>query len=110
MGNSTNNKPKRSSNDATLTAKQLRSKAFRIALEMVGVFAGPAIAALLLGGWLEQRYGWSGWVTYALLAAAFIISWVIVFFRVRSFAREFENSKEQGEKTTTGKAQASVRD
>jgi len=70
--------------------KDMRAKAFRIALEMIAVFGIPAVTALVIGGRLEVQYG--SWTTYVLLAIAFVTSWVIVYIRVRSFARQLDNS------------------
>lgn len=84
------------------TKQQLRTKAFRVALEMVAVFGVPAATALLAGRWLHNQGGQPEWVTYGLLGAAFIISWVIVFYRVRSIAREFKNSQQKQEATDDG--------
>lgn len=78
------------------SAQSLRGKAFRIALEMIAVFGLPAIVALVAGDLLVD-YGYSEWLTYLLLAVAFVFSWVIVFVRVRSFAREFENNRQQND-------------
>jgi F0F1-type ATP synthase assembly protein I len=92
--NTKNSKNKADKQENTAVNKQLRSKAFRIALEMVGVFGGPAVVALLFGGWLENRFGWPTWTTYAMLAGAFILSWSIVAVRVQSFANELEANQQ----------------
>ena len=78
--------------------KELRTEAFRIAVEMVAVFGGTAVVALVAGGWLENQYSLPAWTTYALLAVAFISSWVIVYLRVRSFARDLDATKQEVQK------------
>jgi uncharacterized membrane protein YcjF (UPF0283 family) len=90
-------KPNGSDASDQQTRQQLRTKAFRIALEMVAVFGIPAATALLVGRWLQDPSRQPEWVTYALLSAAFIVSWVIVFYRVRSIAREFDNNQQTQE-------------
>jgi F0F1-type ATP synthase assembly protein I len=93
-----------STKDTQKTTEELRTKAFQIALEMVAVFGGPAIVALLVGRWLESIDGWPHWITYVLLAVAFISSWGIVMYRVRSLARELEASKNSREDNGAGSA------
>lgn len=77
--------------------QQLRTKAFRIALEMIAVFGVPAAIALFFGQWLQDQGGQPEWVTYVLLGAAFVISWVIVFYRVRSIASQFKDNQRKRE-------------
>jgi len=73
----------------------MRAKAFRVAFEMIAVFGIPAVVALVVGGWLEDTF--SSWITYVLLGLAFVISWVIVYVRVRSFGRQLENDTSDGD-------------
>jgi len=92
MSNQPNNQLKNQASPETehtnKQATDMQAKAFRIALEMIAVFGIPAVAALVVGGWLEDTFG--SWITYVLLGLAFVISWVIVYVRVRSFGRQLE--------------------
>ncbi|MEX2514813.1 MAG: hypothetical protein WD335_01645 [Candidatus Paceibacterota bacterium] len=70
--------------------EQLRSKAFWIAFEMIFVFGLPAAAAVVLSQWLIADGIIPDWGLYLALGLAFIISWVIVFLRVRRLSDEFQ--------------------
>jgi F0F1-type ATP synthase assembly protein I len=93
MSNQPNNQLKNQTSPKTghtkKQSKDMQAKAFRIALEMIAVFGIPAVVALVADRRLEGTFG--SWITYALLGLAFVISWVIVYVRVRSFGRQFEN-------------------
>ena len=96
MSNQPNNQLKNQTSPETehtkKQAKDTQAKAFRIALEMIAVFGIPAVVALVAGRRLEGTFG--SWITYVLLGLAFVISWVIVYVRVRSFGRQLENKKD----------------
>ncbi len=77
--------------------KELRTKAFWIAFEMIFVFGVPAALAMLVGEWLTEERGMEDWVTYALLALAFVSSWVIVYYRVRWLAQEMDKASKENE-------------
>jgi len=87
------------------SARSLRTKAFRIALEMIAVFGLPAVVALVAGDLLVDN-GYSQWLTYLLLAVAFVFSWVVVFVRVRSFARQFETHQQENESENNNETNA----
>jgi Na+/melibiose symporter-like transporter len=105
MANKTIDKPDGNEQSEQEKQQQLRTKAFRIALEMVGLFGIPAVLAVLIGGWSQAQFGWPDWTTLALLGVAFLMSWAIVFYRVRSFAREFKATKEEMEDTDSNEKQ-----
>lgn len=68
-------------------AREHRSKAFRLAFEMIFVFGIPAAIAVFGGGYLDERFNTGSTITLVGLALAFIISWIIVFVRVRAFSQ-----------------------
>ncbi len=74
----------------------LRTKAFWIAFEMIFVFGIPAVVAILLGHWLTEEGFFGDWVTYAALGLAFVVSWVIVYVRVRRLAVDMEAADDNG--------------
>lgn len=77
---------------------KLETKAFWIAFEMIFVFGVPAVLAVLGSRWLIAENLAGDWALYAALAAAFLISWVIVIIRVRKLSAAF---KQTDKKTDT---------
>ena len=78
---------------STQKVEKLKTKAFWIAFEMVFIFGLPAAAAIFLSKWL----GWGSTAMYISLAAAFVLSWVIVVIRVRKLSEEMRQAKEAEE-------------
>lgn len=74
--------------------EDLRTKAFWIAFEMIFVFGIPAAAAVLISQWLIAEELIGDWILYAALALAFLISWIIVFFRVRRLSADLKVAEE----------------
>lgn len=82
-----------------LDREDLRTKAFWIAFEMIFVFGIPAAAAVLVSQWLIAEKLVGNWVLYAALGLAFLISWIIVFFRVRRLSADLKAAEAKEEES-----------
>lgn len=81
--------------------RKLETKAFWIAFEMIFIFGVPAVLAVLGSRWLISEEVVDEWALYAALGLAFVLSWVIVFYRVRKLSAEFKQigtQKNEGDK------------
>ncbi|MEX0935244.1 MAG: hypothetical protein WDZ70_02880 [Candidatus Paceibacterota bacterium] len=58
---------------------RLQTRAFSIMIEVIFIFGIPALLAVWIGGMLSE----GNTATYILLVVAFILSWVILSFRIR---------------------------
>lgn len=67
-----------------------RTRIFRLLLEIAIIFALPAVAAVLLGGWVEGEDGSRNSATFLFLGIAFVFSWVIVILRYRSVKKRLD--------------------
>lgn len=79
--------------DARERHREHRTKAFRVALELIAVFGIPAVIALFAGQRLDAVYSDGKTITIVLLAAAFISSWIITIVRVRSLSNDFDDTE-----------------
>lgn len=87
----------------TTSKSDMRTQAFQMALEMVAVFGIPAVIAVVVGRKLVQQFGWPSWITFGLLGLAFVVSWVIVYVRVRKLRRQLRESEKSAGDTTNSK-------
>ncbi|MEX2405154.1 MAG: hypothetical protein WD579_00965 [Candidatus Paceibacterota bacterium] len=58
---------------------RLQTRAFSIMIEVIFIFGIPALLAVWIGGMLSE----GNTATYILLVVAFILSWVILSFRIK---------------------------
>ena len=65
------------------------TRAFMVGLQSIATFGVPAFGAFFLGWWLDSRFHTGRTVVFYLLAAAFIISWLLFYLHFRSFMRDF---------------------
>lgn len=65
----------------------LVTRSFYLAFEILAIFGLPALGAVALGSFLAGEGDMRNGVTYALLAGAFVLSWVIFLWRVRTVSR-----------------------
>jgi uncharacterized membrane protein len=73
--------------DQPITSKQLADLAFRQAWQSLFIFIGPVGLAMLIGYYLDNGWADSKLRTIISLAVAFVISWVIIFYRYSGFRR-----------------------
>jgi len=76
--------------------KSIRTRAFRMSFEMIAVFGVPAAVALVVGRWLDEPAGFAP-LEYVLLVLAFLLSWLIVFWRVKHFTDDMESETDKPE-------------
>lgn len=73
--------------DQPITSQQLVDLAFRQAWQSLFIFIGPAGLAMLIGYYLDNGWSDSKLKTIISLAIAFVVSWVIIFYRYSGFRR-----------------------
>ena len=76
--------------------KSIRTRAFRMSFEMIAVFGVPAAVALAVGRWLDEPAGFAQ-LEYVLLAMALLLSWLIVFWRVKHFTNDMKSETDKRE-------------
>lgn len=72
-----------------------RTRTFYVMLELAIVFGVFAFGALGLGKFLEANYNTPKALSFGILAVAFIISWVIVFWRYKKIKKGIEKIEEE---------------
>lgn len=75
--------------------KELRSKAFVMAIEIIFIFGIPALVAFFGGGWLDERFDTGETLRLVALALAFIFSWVIVIVRALNINKAFKEVEDK---------------
>jgi F0F1-type ATP synthase assembly protein I len=71
-----------------------QTKAFAIMLEIIAIFAVPAILVAVLYNWV----GFERWILYAALFFAFVLSWAITLRRVRQMKERLDKIRAEREK------------
>lgn len=86
-----------------------QNKLFMVAFEIIFIFGIPALGAFLGGRRLDEMQGTGKKITLGLLFGAFVISWIILIFRVKSLRKqmldaedEWKEAKEQEPKPQIG--------
>jgi len=62
-----------------MAKKDFQNTVYKLALQMLGIFAIPAIAGLLLGYFIDDYFDSSPYGTLGVLAFFYVLSWSIVF-------------------------------
>lgn len=73
---------------------RLQTRAFSIVIEIIFIFGLPALLAVWIGGLLSDEKT----TTYILLAIAFILSWVILFLRIKAINTRLKEMQERLQK------------
>lgn len=60
-----------------------RTRVFWLLLEIALIFGVPAAIGVLIGRWVEVRYGFGDKFTIGILFLTFIFSWFLVFIRYK---------------------------
>lgn len=96
-----------------LLMQQSDSKYWIFGLRIVGEFGGliaiPVILFVLLGRWLDGRWGTKPWMTIVGFVVAAIVSGVMVWRRTKEVAKEYQRLINQNAKIPGTKANALVR-
>ncbi|PIR74380.1 MAG: hypothetical protein COU35_02940 [Candidatus Magasanikbacteria bacterium CG10_big_fil_rev_8_21_14_0_10_47_10] len=75
--------------------EQLGHTSFIMALQLIFVFGLPAVAALLLGKWLNDSTSIAPYGTLLTGGLAFALSWAIVIRMYQRLTRSFKELQEQ---------------
>lgn len=70
---------------------RLQTRAFSVVIEIVFIFGLPALLAVWIGGMLSE----GNTATYILLAVAFILSWVILFVRIKAISNRLQEMRKR---------------
>ena len=73
--------------------QRLGNEIFWASFQTIFVFAVPAVAAALLGVWLDGIYQSGKKITIALLIASFVLSWAIIALQYRRLTKKIEALK-----------------
>lgn len=71
-----------------------RTKMFKIMLEIVFIFAIPAVLAFFAYSYLNKA-GFPTIVAFIPLAGAFTLSWIITILRIKSVSRKLNDVEKQ---------------
>ena len=62
----------------------------RIAADFGASIAVPVVIFVLIGQWLDHRYGWGSWGTIGAFALSAVISGKIIYQKAKAYGKEYE--------------------
>ena len=74
-------------------------KGLSLFIQLSGWLVGPIVAALVLGKWLDGRYGTKPWLFLACTGVAFVITCFGLVMETKRYIKEIEkeNKKKDGD-------------
>lgn len=70
---------------------RLQTRAFSIVLEVILIFGGPVVIVMLLSHFLSLSKN----ITFILLGATFILSWVVLLKRIKDMNNRLEEMRKK---------------
>ena len=72
-------------------------KTFKAMFNILVIFSVPAISALILGKYLQNKFSFGFNIVWPLLLGAFILSWVLTFRLYSKITAEFKKLDQEKE-------------